>query len=799
MTQEKNYRLSIQELRNSVDSEHLNFKTTQEIEPTEEFLGQKRAKFSLKMGLSTHKPNHNMIVVGEPSTGKLGLTTKILKEFSACREAPLDWIYVNNFKDSRKPWAIQLPPGTSKALKSDIEDFIDNLIAITPALFENPSYHQQRTTIDKSFSTQYEKAIDDIENLAKQKGFALFQSNHSITFNPIQDGKAIDESQLALVSDEDKSRYAEAVKELEEALSHALLELPRWKRESNEKLKKLHQETFLRNIKPMIADLEKKYSGQPGVLFYLEEMKNHLVKFFLSGCRQIEKSEHKEEIFNRSELVFEYLPKLLVENDSDLGAPVIYEPHPTYGNLFGFIEPGSDPYNGNATFQNIEAGALHRANGGYLILDLDKVLSQSSSWEALKRALRTMVIKIDPSLAEDGQSASVALNLHSIPLDTKIVLISDRDTYYELQEQDNEFSEIFSILVDFDEVIERNTETIEHFSRLLKNYLDSSHYADLTAHGVTYLIEHSSRLCEDQRYLSARVSQIFELIGDADIIRKETDDAFIDQQHLATALEYKKYRNNRVAELILDDMLDGKIHISTQGSAIGMINGLTVIQIGDSNFGSPSRITTTVYPGETGIVDIERESDLGESIHSKGIMILTGYLGSRYSADFKLCFSANITLEQSYGMIDGDSAALAEVCALISAISQTPIDQSIAVTGSINQYGEVQAVGSVNEKIEGFYSLCKARGFSGKQGVIIPKVNINNLMLQAEVIESVKNDEFYIYSVNHVDEALSILCDIPLGIKDRTHQYPRNSLNYRVISRLKAISEISNQNPDKLQ
>ena len=526
---------------------------------------------------------------------------------------------------------------------------------------------------------------------------------------------------------------------------------------------------------------------------YLNKIQQNLHRTVIAELTDDRILESREDSAKRTFLEETYLPNLIVSRHTDSGAPVIYESHPNYANLFGRIEYTSDQGALVTHYRKICPGALHQANGGYLIVDAEKILHEPFVWEALKRALSSRQLKIESPYSEMGMVSTTTLIPQMIPLNVKIILIGSRSTYYLLQDLDDEFNDMFRVLVDFDDHLSCSTEHIIAFARLLQSRCQEKEYASIARDGVVRLIEQSARLAEDQRHLSARIGDLFELLAEAEFVRKLAQDEFINEVHVSRALEAKEQRSGRIQKEILDDILDNTILIDTDGEAIGKINGLTVLSIGDNSFGAPARITATVYPGGRGIVDIEREANLGQNIHTKGVMILTGYLGHTYAQEFPLEVSASIAMEQSYGYIDGDSASLAEACALISALSHIPIHQSMAVTGSINQYGEVQAVGGINEKVEGFFAVCKARGLTGKQGVLIPASNVKHLVLKREVIQAVNDGLFNIYGISSVDQALEILMDRKAGKLSKKGTFPRGSVNYRVLERLRDIADIGKE------
>ncbi|MCO7226413.1 Lon protease family protein [Pleionea sp. CnH1-48] len=756
--QRTTYQLSSEQLSAHYNETELPFDSLDELESSVDFLGQTRAKAALGFGLEASRSGYNLFVMGESGTGRISMVMRQLEAKAQVSEPQPDWVYVNNFDEPREPWAVQLPASFGKQLVQDCQSMVRKLMVTIPASFENPSYQRKKTAIEREFNMRFETALDEMEKQANALNFALFQDASNVSFSPLKDGKAIDDIQFAGLPAEEKEEINQAISLLEDKLSEALLEMPRWKRESYEKQQELYSETIQAAIQDLVQELEDNYRGLTGAQIYFKELSSYLVKTILENFHLIESPELKNSLELRELLQQNFVPNLLITNNPALGAPVVYEAHPTYANLFGRVEYWNEAGALTTSYQFIRAGALHRANGGYLILEAEKLFEDPYIWEQLKRTLQTQELKLEPPTAEGQSAVSIGLNPHAIPLDVKIILVGHRHHYYLLQDMDTEFSELFRVLVDFDDQTKRSTDNITQLARLIKTHAESEGFAPVDLSAFREIVTFSSRLCENQKLLSLRFGEVFELIGEAEVIRAQKRDTTISNKHVTSALLQREYRHSRMHSDMLREVIDGQILILTDGDVIGSINGLTVWEIGSTQFGTPARITATVFPGAKGIVDIERESDLGLSVHSKGVLILSGYLSNRYAREFALTISANIVMEQSYGLIDGDSASLAELCALISAITEKPIRQSLAVTGSINQFGEVQAIGGVNEKIEGFYQLCKARGLTGTQGVIIPKANQQHLMLKKEVIDSVRQNQFAIYTVETVDQALEILC-----------------------------------------
>lgn len=785
--------LTPDQLSIEIPTDTLDFKKSDELTPYNGVLGQDRAVTAIQFGVAMDRPGYNVYVMGDSGTGRSSYITEYLKSEAKRQESPSDWAYVNNFDNNREPLKLELQAGIGQAFKEDLNKLIESLLATFPAAFEHPTYQQKKSLIDRDFNLRYDRVIDRIEQAALKLNIAMYRDSASISFTPMKDGKSLDETEFAQLDEATREAFHNNIHELEGQLNDELVPLPQWKRESTEALKKLNQETIDEAVGPLIEPLTKKYEEAEDIVNYLDQMKQNLHRTVIAELTDDRILESREDSAKRTFLEETYMPNLLVSRNKDSGAPVVYESHPNYANLFGRIEFTSEQGALVTHYRKICPGALHRANGGYLIVDAEKILHEPFVWEALKRALSSNQLKIESPYNEMGLISTTTLIPEWIPLDVKIVLIGSRSTYYLLQDLDDDFNEMFRVLVDFDDHLPSTKEHMESFSRLLQSRCEEKQYAPLTRDGVVRLIKHSARLAEDQRHLSARIGDLFELLAEAEFIRKLAQDDNICDQHISRALDAKEQRSGRIQKEILDDILDGTILIDTEGEAIGKINGLTVLSIGDSSFGAPARITATVYPGGRGIVDIEREANLGQNIHTKGVMILTGYLGHTYAQEFPLEVSASIAMEQSYGYVDGDSASLAEACALISALSHTPIHQSFAVTGSMNQYGEVQAVGGINEKIEGFFSICKARGLNKKQGVLIPASNVKHLVLKQEVIDAVANGEFFIYGIDSVDQALEILTDKKAGKLSKKGTFPKGSVNYKVLERLRDIADIGRE------
>ena len=723
-------------------------------------IGQQGARDAIAFGIAMARPGYNIFVCGEPGTGRLSLARQYLEDSAKPEETPPDWLYLNNFGEPREPVALSLPTGKGKEFLAIMENLVDSLFASIPASFENPAFQRVKAQIERQFTERYNQAIGRVESQACEQNIALFRDGDTISFIPMLEGKAVNEEEFAAFAEADKEAFNRQSLSLQDYLAEVLAELPQWRRETRDRLRQLNQSTIDQAIGPLLSKLNREFVGLAGVPEYLEAMRlDIIVKLSEQTTEetQTEPSEHPP----RNQWRERYAPRLMVTHPVGAGAPVVFEANPTYQNLFGKVEYRVEQGLLNTHHRLICPGALHQANGGYLMLEADKLAGEPHVWPAVVRALKNRLITIDPPSIDPASPVAPSLNPQPIPLNLKIVLVGDRDMYYLLQEMDEDFNELFRVVADFDDYLPRNADTVAQLIGLVKDYAESSGFAPFTAGAASRLIECSGRLAEHQQRLSAHIGDIFELMAESDLIRRQEGATLIEEKHIVAVLDNKDRRLGRISRRLLEEMLDGTILIGTEGEAVGRVNGLTVLELGGSRFGMPARFTSTVSPGRRGVVDIEREVELGQAIHSKGVMILSGYLAHEYARDFPLAISATIALEQSYGYVDGDSAALAELLALISALTGVPVRQGLAVTGSINQHGEVQAVGGVNEKIEGFFKLCHARTLTGGQGVVIPLANVTHLMLDSAVLEAVRNGLFSIYAVATVEQALSLLTGRP--------------------------------------
>jgi predicted ATP-dependent protease len=783
--------LKLDQLYKKCNLDLLPFKDTSTVEKFRGFFGQDRALEAMQFGVGMRRPGYNFFVMGNPHTGRFSFAMDMLKSVAKKEKKPADWVYVNNFEEGRLPFALTLPAGKAAKLKRENQELLEAIAVELPAAYESPSFQRKKSNIEKQFNALYDAALLDVEEVARSQSIALYREGATIGFTPISDGQAMDEAEFSMLPENERQIVNSNISSLEDLLNERLAQLPVWRRDAAERMKKLEKDTSIQAIEPLLSKLQSTYGSHSKLLNYYERMLKHLAHNAEDFLYDEKSGELHTEIIRRSMLQDWYGVNVIVNNDKTKGAAVVYEAHPTYENLFGRVEFANDMHSLGTSYQRIRPGALHKANGGYLLLDAEKLLEMPMVYSALKRALKATEIRIELPSADVLGANSFMQSPEPMALQVKVALVGSRNTYYVLQDFDPDFEKTFRVVVDFDEVIPRTDKSIRNYARLIKTLADQEGLAPFTRSSVARLIEHSSRCADDTSMLSSHIGDIVDLLCEADYKRLKQGEELVSDKHVNLALEAQQSRTGRLSKKIVDSIVNEVVLIHTSGEHVGKCNGLTVLQVGDISFGTPARITATVFPGNQGIVDIEREADLGQSIHSKGVLILSGYLGYKYAKDFPIKISANIALEQSYGAIDGDSASLAELCALISSLTQIPISQRFAITGSINQFGEVQAIGGANVKIEGFFEICKQRGFEdGPHGVIVPSANIRNMMLKQEVLDAVSDGLFAIYSVNSVDECLSILMNRCVGEIQENGMYPDGSINQSAVQRLYEMSNI---------
>ncbi|MEZ4869191.1 MAG: ATP-binding protein [Caldilineaceae bacterium] len=795
--------LAVNALYQPCNLDELAFETTADLEGVHEIIGQPRAVEAVQFSIGIEQEGYNVFVLGPTGVGRHTLVCQYFADKAAGEAPPSDWVYVNNFAEGSKPHALRLPSGKGRELQQDMEQLIEELQTALSTAFESEEYQTRRQEAQQEFQEQQEQAFEEVQQKAREKNLALLRTPSGLIFAPVRDGEVLSAQEVQELSTEVRQQLEGEVEKLQEELQKKLQQMPRLQRQMQERIRALNREIAAFAVGGLIDDLRTKHAALSNVVSYLEAVQKDVVEnvqnfFPQEGGSQGAQSETPVTARGSQEgnpLLRRYRVNVLVDHSDDRGAPVIYEDNPTQQNLVGRVEHVAQMGALLTDFNLIKAGALHRANGGYLILDAAKVLQQPFAWESLKRALRANQLRIESPGQMYSLISTVSLEPEPIPLDVKVALIGDAVLYYLLSSYDPEFSELFKVAADFAEQMERTSASQMQYARLIAHLVQKYELHPFDRAAVARIIEQSAREVGDAQRLSTRVGGIADLLREANYwagANHQTNGS--SDPHIVTAADVQKaisariFRSDRLRERMQESIVRETILIDTEGEAVGQINGLSVIQLGSFAFGRPSRITASIRMGSGEVVDIERKVDLSGPIHAKGVLILSGFLGARYGTEQPLSLSASLVFEQSYGGVDGDSASSAELYALLSAIAEVPIKQSLAVTGSVNQHGQVQAIGGANEKIEGFFDICRARGLTGQQGVLIPAANTKHLMLRQDVVNAVAEGQFHVYSVETIDQGIELLTGVPAGERDAEGTYPSDSINALVQARLTELA-----------
>lgn len=786
--------LKSRELFRKCDPDQLGFESTDEIKETVSIFGQARASEAIDFGMNIAYPGYNIFVLGPSGMGKREIVQNFFKEKAKTDPTPSDWIYVNNFENADKPEAIELPPGLGSQYQQDINNLIDEMQTALSAAFESEEYQNRRQTVFESFKEKQSELFTQLQENANKNDLAMIKTPSGIAFAPKDAEGVLTADEVNKLSDDDREEIQQNIEGLQEQLQKILQQVPIWQREAQEEIRDLNKEMANFAIGGLINEIIEKYKELKEIVEHVEQIQDQVVEnadAFLSRTDG-EPSSFLEAVSQhgsgQTSLMDQFQVNVIVDNKDLQGAPVVFENNPTYANLIGRVEHYAQMGTLRTDFRMIKPGAMHKANGGYLVLDARKLLSQPYSWDGLKRALQSKEIEIESIEQALSLISTVSLRPEPIPINLKIALVGDRLLYYFLLQHDPEFSDLFKVEADFETEIEWDQENQDLYAKLIATIIKKENTKPFKNSAVARLIEQSARLANDSERLNTRLQDLHELIVESDYWAKKNNHDQVTNTDVQKAIDAQIQRSDRLREKIHESILREINLISTQGEQIGQINGLSVYALGDFMFGKPTRITAQISLGKGQVIDIEREVEMGGPIHSKGVLILAGFLRGRYAQETPLSLSASLVFEQSYGGVDGDSASSTELYALMSSIAEVPIKQSLAVTGSVNQFGQVQAIGGVNEKIEGFFDICSKRGLTGDQGVIIPKANIKHLMLRQDVINAVDAGKFHIFSVEHVDEGIEILTGIPAGSKDERGNYPEGTINALVKDRLEGMA-----------
>jgi lon-related putative ATP-dependent protease len=771
------------------DPDSLTFETTAELETLNEIPGQARAFEALQFATGIDVDGHNVYVLGHPGTGRHDFVNQFLKQKAPQAATPSEWCYVYNFDDPRKPRALALPPGRSKQLRIDVEHVIQDAQTAIPMAFESEDFQTQREAITAEFKESQEKIFGEVQQEAEKRNIGMIQTPTGVAFIPVRDGEGLAPEEFEKLTKEEQEKIHSDIMDLTRQLQKVMRTTPKRARSMRHKIRQLEHDVADMAVGGLIEELAQKFEDIPVVVEHLKKMQADIVDsvtLFMPSAESQGLPAGMQKIMESREsaAIRRYAINILVDRSDSEGAPVVYENRPSFTDLIGRIEHESEFGSLMTNFTLIRPGSLHRANGGYLVLDAAKVLTYPLAWEGLKRAIKSRELRIR-SVADDlGLISTVSLEPEPIPLDVKVILIGDRMIYYLLDRYDPEFAELFKVAADFEDQIGRDETNVNQMARWLSTIIQENKLRHLNRDALARLIEECARRAGDSERLSSDIRFATDLVREAHYNASRNGNELIGAGEIQQAIDSRIRRASRYRDRMMEEMLRETLVVETGGERIGQINGLAVMQLGDFAFARPQRITSTVTLGSGQLVDIEREVELGGPLHSKGVLILSAFLSSHYVTDQPLSLSASLVFEQSYGGVEGDSASAAELCVLASAIARVPIRQSLAVTGSIDQHGRIQAIGGVNEKIEGFFDICNQRGLTGDQGVLIPMANVKHLMLRRDVIEAVEANKFRVFAVDHVDQCLELLTGLPAGEPDPEGEFPVGSMNGKIRERL---------------
>jgi lon-related putative ATP-dependent protease len=792
--------LGVDELYKCCDQNIFKFNTTAELPDIIEIIGQARALRSIDFGLNLDNKGFNIFILGENGTGKLTTIKSVLAKKAADETVPSDWCYVYNFREPDFPLAISFPPGLAVIFHKDMAELVRILKVEIPKVFESKEYEKQKSKILEDFQKKQKELFSSLEVEAEEKGFSIRKSVGGLMIIPVKKGgEPLTEEEYEALEGGVKAKVDEIGKELQEKLNDVAREVREAEKNVKELLSKLEKDATISAVGHYMEDLKNKYQGHEKIVSYLSDVTEDVLEHIEDFKAQEEqtpplpfmKMQKQEPSFTR------YAVNVLVNNQDTKGAPCIYESNPTFFNLIGRLEYRFQYGMATTDFSMIKAGALHKANGGYLVINVLDLLRSMFSYDVLKRAIKNREIKLEDILEQYRMISTATLRPEPIPLNVKVILLGTPYLYYLLYNLDEEYRELFKVKADFDNRMECNEGTMQAYAAFVGSSSKKENLMPFDRSGVAKIVEYGSRLAGHQLKLSSKFSEIADLLREANYWAGKADGKVVTAEHVEKAINEKVYRTNRIEERLQEMILEGTLIIDTEGAKVGQVNGLAVLDMGDYSFGKPSRITASTYAGKAGVINIERETKMSGKIHEKAVLIITHYIGSIYARKKSISFTASITFEQLYDMVEGDSATCAELYVILSSLSGISLKQNIAVTGSMDQNGDVQPIGGVNEKIEGFFELCKMRGLDGTQGVIIPRKNVHHLMLKKEVVDAVRDGKFSVYPIERVEEGMEIFTGMPMGQMQEDGTFPEGSIHYLVKKRLEEITESFKDKKDK--
>lgn len=774
--------LTPEKLRHTVDPTLFTFETTAELPPSTHIIGQPRGTHAIEFGIGIQSQGYNIYILGPMGTGRATAIERFLQDRTATQPPPEDWIYVHNFSLPHQPRAIELPGGQGSVFQAHMAALIARISEDLPTAFETETYKDAIQATRNAFDAQQDALLMALQEKAAAQGFGLIKTASGVTIAPVRHGQQLTPTELQNMSLAEQQELENLLESLSEELEETLYQIYQLETGMRQQIQEIDRTVAEAAVQHHFAELHETYQAHPEVLLYLDEVHQDVLDQIDDFAPQL---DSEEEINLRR-----YEVNLVVDNSKTDGAPVIVEQNPTYNTLFGRLEYEMESGVVFTHFTNIKAGSLHRANGGYLIMQATDLLKNPEAWEALKRALRGQEIQIVPyATMDDTRVLAKSLMPEPIPLKVKIILMGSMDVYYLMYQQDEDFSDLFKVRADFDSTMLRNLDNMQEYAHFVATRCHEEKLRHFDRTAVAKVVEFGSRLVNQQTKLSTRFGAVTDLIREASYWAGVNGRTTVTAADVQQTLNERIYRSNRVEEIIQEEILEGTLFIATRGAVVGQVNGLSVMDIGDYSFGQPGRITARTFMGEGGVIHIERETEMSGPIHEKGVLTLNGYLGGTYAQQQPLSLTASLTFEQNYVGIEGDSASSTELYALLSSLSEIPIKQGIGVTGSVNQRGEVQPIGGVNEKIEGFFRVCCACGLDGEQGVIIPASNVDSLMVHEDVVTAVAQGKFHIWPVRTIDEGIELLTGIPAGELDADGLYPEGTVHYAVQNRLLELAE----------
>lgn len=776
------------------------FATTEEVPDSRETIGQDRALHAIDFGLSLESTGFNIFILGEHGTGKMTTVKSFLSQRAMSQPVPSDWCYLYNFRDPDSPIAVAVEPGKALGFHKDMEEFVKILKVEIPKVFESKEYEKQKNAIIQKSQIKQKEIFSALEVEAQAKGFVVRKTVSGLIIAPVKKtGETLTEEEFEQLDDRTRIKINDMGKLLQEKLNDIVRVIRDSEKEVKEEMARLEKEAALSAVGHLIEELKKIYGDYEKIRAYLDDTMEDILEHIEDFKVQEEQPPQLPFMkLPRTEPTFtRYTVNVLVNNKSCKGAPCVFESNPTYYNLFGRIEHKIQYGIAITDFSMIKAGSLHKANGGYLVINALDLLRNIFAYDALKRAIRNKEVKVEDVWEQYRLISTTNLKPASIPLDIKVILVGNPYLYYMLYNLDEDYRELFKVKADFDSRMNRTEENILKYASFIATLCREEKLLPFDRKGIAKMVEVGSRLAEHQNKLSARFSDIADILREASYWAAKSGNSAVSDSHVRRALEEKVFRTNRIEDRLREMIIDGTLIVDTSGQKVGQINGLAVLDLGDYRFGKPSRITARTYAGKSGVVNIERETKMSGRIHDKAMLIINHFLGSRYAAKKPISLTASVTFEQLYDMVEGDSASCAELYALLSSIAGIPIKQYIAVTGSMDQNGDVQPVGGINEKIEGFFDLCRIIGLNGSQGVIIPRRNVKHLMLKSDVVEAVREGKFLIYPILKADEGLEIVTGIPAGELLDDGTYPEGTVNYLVVKRLAELSESMEKKKEK--